>query len=29
MGIYGGSADEYKIMKKIAEVNGFVRGTYR
>lgn len=25
----GGSADEYEIMKKIAEVNGFVKGTYR
>ena len=25
----GGSDDEYEIMKKIAEINGFVRGTYR
>lgn len=25
----GGSDDEYEIMKKIAEVNGFVKGTYR
>ena len=24
-----GSDDEYEIMKRIAEVNGFVRGTYR
>ena len=25
----GGSDDEYEIMKRIAEVNGFVKGTYR